>query len=216
MTGAATAGTGPVGATVSAEDRTWSPRPSPVGRAVDDPRFVALFPDRARAGAGDVEALVVAALGRPVQAAYEVAWWAPDGFPAVLRNPPFLDDGTPLPTRWWLIDPDLHRLVGALESAGGVREAEAEVPAEAVADAHARYAAERDADVPDGHDGPRPSGGVGGTGRGLKCLHAHYAWWLAGGDDPVGAWVHQRLVTGPGAADLRGTAARRALGRTDG
>jgi uncharacterized protein len=27
----------------------------------------------------------------------------------------------------------------------------------------------------------------------VKCLHAHYAWWLAGGDDPVGAWVHEQL-----------------------
>jgi hypothetical protein len=28
----------------------------------------------------------------------------------------------------------------------------------------------------------------------VKCLHAHYAWYLAGGDDPVGAWVEQRLA----------------------
>jgi len=27
----------------------------------------------------------------------------------------------------------------------------------------------------------------------VKCLHAHYAWFLAGGDDPVGRWVDQRL-----------------------
>ena len=26
----------------------------------------------------------------------------------------------------------------------------------------------------------RPTGGVGGTRRGVKCLHAHYAWYLAG------------------------------------
>ena len=30
---------------------------------------------------------------------------------------------------------------------------------------------------------------MGGTRRGLKCLHAHYANHLAGGDDEVGAWV---------------------------
>ena len=59
--------------------------------------------------------------------------------------------------------------------------------------AHARYAAERDASLPDGHQGPRPSGGVGGTRRGVKCLHAHYAWYLAGGDDPVGRWVDEQL-----------------------
>jgi hypothetical protein len=27
----------------------------------------------------------------------------------------------------------------------------------------------------------------------VKCLHAHYAWWLAGGDDPVGRWVAEHL-----------------------
>ncbi len=58
-----------------------------------------------------------------------------------------------------------------------------------MAAAHARYAAERDGAVDPGHRGPRPSGGVGGTRQGVKCLHAHLAWWLAGGDDPVGEWT---------------------------
>ena len=52
---------------------------------------------------------------------------------------------------------------------------------------------ERDAVVPTTHRGPRPSGGVGGSRAGVKCLHAHYAWHLAGGDDPVGAWVRAQL-----------------------
>ena len=60
--------------------------------------------------------------------------------------------------------------------------------------AHDRYAAEREAAIDPEHDGPRPTGGVGGTRRGLKCLHAHYAWWLAGGDDPAGQWVADRLA----------------------
>jgi hypothetical protein len=28
----------------------------------------------------------------------------------------------------------------------------------------------------------------------VKCLHAHYAWFLAGGDDPVGRWVADELM----------------------
>src|SRR4029450_4351884 len=76
--------------------------------------------------------------------------------------------------------------VARLESAAGVARAEAEVDPAAVAAAHARYAAERDAALPPGHRGPRPSGGVGGTRTGIKCLHAHYAWHLAGGDHPGG------------------------------
>jgi hypothetical protein len=35
---------------------------------------------------------------------------------------------------------------------------------------------------------------VGGTRRGVKCLHAHYAYSLAGGDDPVGRWVERALA----------------------
>ncbi len=36
-------------------------------------------------------------------------------------------------------------------------------------------------------------GGVAGTRTGVKCLHAHYAYHLAGGVDPVGAWVAQEV-----------------------
>ena len=46
-------------------------------------------------------------------------------------------------------------------------------------------ASERDATMPADHTGPRPHGGVGGTRTGIKCLHAHYAWFLAGGNDPA-------------------------------
>ena len=40
---------------------------------------------------------------------------------------------------------------------------------------------------------PRDVGRGGGTRTGVKCLHAHYAYHLAGGDDPVGAWVASRV-----------------------
>ena len=127
------------------------------------------------------------------------------GAPAVIRNAPLLRDGRPMPTRYWLIDEGLCRLVGRLESAGGVRAAEAAVDPRELADAHARYAAERDAAIPASHPGPRPSAGVGGTRRGVKCLHAHYAWHLAGGDDPVGRWVAQQLGS-QASASLRAVA----------
>jgi len=111
----------------------------------------------------------------------------------VIRNAPLLRDGTPMPTRWWLVDAELRRAVSTIEAGGGVRQAAAGVDPDELARAHARYAAERDAALPRDHQGPRPSGGVGGTRQGVKCLHAHYAWLLAGGDDPVGRWVADRL-----------------------
>ncbi|MBO0886297.1 MAG: DUF501 domain-containing protein [Acidimicrobiales bacterium] len=115
----------------------------------------------------------------------------------VIRNAPLLDDGTPMPTRWWLVDPDLTKAVSRLESRGGTAAAEAAVGAQLISDAHRRYAAERDAELPCDHAGPRPSGGVGGTRRGVKCLHAHLAWHLAGGDDPVGRWTAEQLRLRP-------------------
>lgn len=117
----------------------------------------------------------------------------------VIRNQPLLDDGTPMPTRYWLVDRDLNRRIGRLEADGGVRRAEAAVDADELAAAHERYRAERDAELPADWEGPTPFGGVGGTRRGVKCLHTHYAWYLAGGDDPVGRWVDAQL--GAEAAD---------------
>lgn len=133
-------------------------------------------------------------LGRAPQGGFRVLVRHPDGSPRVILNDPLLGDGTPMPTRYWLVSDDDCLAVSRLESSGGVREAEAAVDASALEVAHARYAAERDAALPAGHTGPRPTGGVGGTRRGVKCLHAHYAWHLAGGNDPVGAWVADELA----------------------
>jgi hypothetical protein len=138
--------------------------------------------------------VVEALLGRRPRSDVDVVVRDASGGPVVIRNPPILDDGTPMPTRYWLVGEVERRAVAELESQGGVRLAEADVDATELAAAHAAYAAERDAAIPTGYDGPRPFGGVGGTRVGVKCLHAHYAWFLAGGDDPVGRWVRARVV----------------------
>jgi hypothetical protein len=145
----------------------------------------------------DFAALTVL-LGREPRGAFEVVVRDRTGAPMVIRNAPLLDDGTPMPTRYWLVDPVLVTRVSRIESTGGVRAAEAAVDGGELTRAHERYAAERDAVLPPDHTGPRPHGGVGGTERGVKCLHAHYAWHLAGGDDPVGRWVSERLAAGEG------------------
>jgi hypothetical protein len=134
-------------------------------------------------------------LGRAPRGSFTVVVRDARGSPVVIRNAPLLDDGTPMPTRYWLVGPEEVRAVSRLEAAGGVAEAEATISADEIAAAHNRYAVERDTDVPPGHHGPVPSGGVGGTRQGVKCLHAHYAWHLAGGDDPVGRWVAGRIGT---------------------
>ena len=141
----------------------------------------------------DDHAAVSSLLGRTPQGAFDVVVRDSSGAPVVIRNAPLLADGTPMPTRYWLVDDHLREAISRLESSGGVKAAEADVDGAELADAHRRYAAERDAALPVDHAGPRPAGGVGGTRRGVKCLHAHYAWLLAGGDDPVGRWVAARL-----------------------
>jgi exopolyphosphatase/guanosine-5'-triphosphate,3'-diphosphate pyrophosphatase len=138
--------------------------------------------------------MVTRLLGRPPAGEFVVALRRPDGAPVVIENAPFLGDGRPMPTRFWLVDAALREAVSQLEAAGGVRRAAAAIPAAAVAAAHARYAAERAATLPPGHDGPLPGGGVGGTRQGVKCLHAHLAWYLVGGDDPVGRWTAAELT----------------------
>ena len=145
---------------------------------------------------GDWET-VAGLLGRTPQGNFKVVVRDAAGGPVVISNSPFLDDGTPMPTLYWLVGRAERDLVSRLESIGGVRAAEAATdPAELEA-AHRRYEAVRDAAVPPGHRGPKPAGGVGGTRQGVKCLHAHLAWFLAGGPDPVGRWTCETLGIDP-------------------
>jgi hypothetical protein len=145
--------------------------------------------------AGDAER-VTELLGRLPSCDFVIVTRTRHGDPEVIRNAPFFRDGTPMPTRYWLVDPQLRKQVSQLEGRGGVKAAEAAVDPVELRAAHDRYALERDQVIDAGHAGhvgPRPSGGVGGTRTGVKCLHTHYAWFLAGGDDPVGRWVHDQL-----------------------
>lgn len=60
--------------------------------------------------------------------------------------------------------------------------------AAALAGAQRDYVARRDALH------PGASGGVGGgPADRIKCLHAHYAHWAAGGPNPVGEWVEDQV-----------------------
>lgn len=140
----------------------------------------------------DALQLVVAAqLGRPARSEFVVRASCALGLPVVIEVPPVLEDGTPFPTTFWLTCPLASKRIGRLEGLGGVKQLERyaehdESFGAALDAAHARYARERDANVPD--DVPHvPTGGVGGTRTGIKCLHAHYADHAAGNENPVGA-----------------------------
>src|SRR5262249_47687328 len=141
------------------------PRPSPERPTERAGRAGSL--GRMPATDADVATLTVL-LGREPRGEFDVAVRDDAGAPVVIRTAPLLDDGRPMPPRFWLVAPDLVLRVARLESAGGVRAAEAAVDGDAVARAHQQYAAERDAALPADHSGPRPHGGVAGTARGVK------------------------------------------------
>lgn len=132
-------------------------------------------------------------LGRDPRGAYTVVVRDRTGDPVVLRNAPFLDDGTPMPTRYYLVGAELVKAVSRIESEGSVDIVEAELGSEVIDAIHRRYEAERDSAIALDHVGPRPSGGVGGTRVGVKCLHAHVAHHLATGDDEIGRWTLRRV-----------------------
>lgn len=129
-------------------------------------------------------------IGRPLRAASRVLKRCSLGLPIVAEVPPLLDTGEPFPTHYWLSCPLGHRRIARIEARGGVRDAQAKIDADPsltamLREVHARYAAERDALLPKtSHH--RPSGGVGGSSRGVKCLHAHYADFAAGHENPIG------------------------------
>lgn len=141
----------------------------------------------------DDESVLEALLGRPVVCDFTVVLRRGSA-PAVVCNAPFTRTGDPMPTRYWLCDPQLRAEVSRIESAGGVLQAAAALDPADIEAAHLRYAQERDAQIPTTYEGPRPSGGVGGTRVGLKCLHAHLAYSLAGGNDPAGEWTRNALA----------------------
>lgn len=140
----------------------------------------------------DDRRVVASQIGREPRSVIDVVARCHLGFPTVIKVPPHLDDGTPFPTTYWLTCPLASRRIGRLEGAGGVKNAEARIEADAAFAAEyrramERYEQERDALIENDAPTHRPSGGVGGTRLGVKCLHAHYADHAAGNANPIGA-----------------------------
>jgi exopolyphosphatase/guanosine-5'-triphosphate,3'-diphosphate pyrophosphatase len=133
-------------------------------------------------------------LGREPTTPFTVVARCTGGHPLVIRDAPLDVDGSPFPTTYWLSCPTAAKAVARLESAGWIARINERANTDAAFSveldaAHAAYAEDRASDLP----AALGWGGVGGTQRGVKCLHAHYAYHLAGGDDPVGAWVAERV-----------------------
>ena len=133
-------------------------------------------------------------LGRDPTVPFTVTARCTGGHPLVIRNAPVDAEGAPFPTTHWLTCPDAVKAVSRLEADGWIAQLNErsdgdETFRSRVAAAHEEAAEDRARDLPEA----RAWGGVGGTRRGIKCLHAHYANRLGGGDDVVGGWVAERV-----------------------
>jgi exopolyphosphatase/guanosine-5'-triphosphate,3'-diphosphate pyrophosphatase len=129
-------------------------------------------------------------LGREPTTPFTVVARCGSGHPLVIRNAPFDAGGEPFPTTYWLTCPAAVKAVSRLEAGGAIARINERVMTDegfgtALEAAHRAYADERAEMAPEA----RSWGGVAGTRTGVKCLHAHYAYHLAGGADPVGAEV---------------------------
>ncbi|MBO8141139.1 MAG: DUF501 domain-containing protein [Firmicutes bacterium] len=161
------------------------------------------------------EQVIARQLGRRPRRVKNVCRRCRHGYPQVIETVPAgKEDGRwdVIPTVHWLTCPLLVRAIGQLEAAGWVRRFEerlADDPelSEAMARAH-RAAAERRISLLSPGDrarlaeeSPRQWEALAGTGvagirfpGGVKCLHAHYADFVAGGPNPIGRDVHGLLV----------------------
>lgn len=149
----------------------------------------------------DDRELVERQLGRELRGEVGVASRCLHGEVQVIATPPVLPDGTPFPTLYWLTCPLLRGRVSRLESRGfrrhlGRKLAEEPGFAASLRRAEEEYALERETWAEEMGELGRVReyfshrGGIGGTKRGgIKCLHAHLAHYLSGGDNPVGAEV---------------------------
>ena len=143
-------------------------------------------------------ARATAMIGRPLRGRSATAVRCGWGLPAVMRVDPQLADGTPFPTMFWLSCPLANKAVGRLEASGVMstltqRLHEDEELAEEYAAASQRYVAARNEL---GEPVPRDDS-AGGMPVRVKCLHTLYAHHLATRDNPIGAWVAERVEPMP-------------------
>ena len=133
-------------------------------------------------------------LGREPTTPFLVVARCAGGHPLVIRNAPLDANGEPFPTTYWLTCPTAVKAVSRIESEGWIARLNDRIHGdEAVRRCRRSRAPACAADRATRPAGGSGLGGRGGTRMGVKCLHAHYAYHLAGGEDPVGAWVE-----GPG------------------
>lgn len=121
------------------------------------------------------------------------------GCPQVVETEPFLSDGTPFPTLYWLTCPVKVKAVARLEDSGwaarliNMLSCDTEVQTNLI-QAQQEYGEARKCGVRDTAH-PVYDKGIGGVRDldAIKCLHAHYAHYLVSGSNPIGRLVVESL-----------------------
>ena len=134
------------------------------------------------------QALVEAQLQRPLNSAWRVARRCHLGVPMAIENHPYMEDGTPFPTLYWLTCPVLVKRASQLEGQGWMadlndRLTEDESLRARLKTALTRLIARREQHAHLVDSGAPPGGGPDK----VKCLHAHLAHELSDSPNPVGS-----------------------------
>jgi uncharacterized protein len=134
------------------------------------------------------QAIVEAQLQRPLKSEWRVARRCHLGVPMAIENHPYMQDGTPFPTLYWLTCPILAKRASQLEGQGWMadlngRLSEDESLRARLKTALIRLLARREEHAHLIDSGAPPGGGPDK----VKCLHAHLAHELSDPPNPVGS-----------------------------
>ncbi|GAB3658181.1 DUF501 domain-containing protein [Actinocorallia lasiicapitis] len=137
---------------------------------------------------------VAAQLGREPRSVRAIAHRCPCGLPDVVETSPYLPDGSPFPTLYYLTCPKASSAIGTLEERGRMREMQARLAedpelAARYQAAHQDYRDRRDKAALEEGKQPLPDAmqTTGGMPERVKCLHALVAHELAApGTNPFG------------------------------
>ncbi|MHB8841831.1 MAG: DUF501 domain-containing protein [Candidatus Aquicultor sp.] len=150
---------------------------------------------------------VYAQLKREPRGLKKVAARCAFGCPQVIETATFIEDAKPFPTLYWLTCPHKVKAVSRLEDDGWAERLRERIAVDselyerlecAQEDYKLRRRAGAGTDIDKntsvaGH--PVFETGVGGVHNlsAVKCLHAHYAHYLTGGNNPIGEMVEHEL-----------------------
>lgn len=150
---------------------------------------------------GDLDGLIARQLGRKPSIVFRIEMECEYGWPALLGNSPFDASGNPNPNLYYLSCPYLRKRISTLEDSGMIARLQQMITddpilkadldrAQGLHDLEWRRAAK-------GRNGKSPVGQINIAGsrdaNHLKCMHAHFAYFLAHRDYMVGAMIAKMI-----------------------